>query len=241
MKKFRLILLALIVILFGGCMADADVEDPDPDPDPIESPSMYDTVSYSFKDLTFYIIQEEDILYDTHDIVLEFSLVYESIMNESLSEEESYIYGSLLTVLQELSIASSTSYEDVLEMTVQEFKDECDAQDITITTTNVIVFDQFKGLLEDLRTTGSISRRYIEKELYLTAFLARTLSSNELDALEHLQIINSDLYNTYDETIDFSTISFEDFMAIVTLHTEYTVTPVEADLEIAYNILQEIQ
>lgn len=242
MKKFLLILITITVILFGGCgSADMHEPDPDPDPDPIEEYVTFkEAVFYSFNEFSFTVTREDDILFEYKDNLFEFELIHEMLLDHPLTSDERAAYGSLLSVLDQLHTQQNIKYDDILEFSLTELKDECESADITITTTNVIVFNQFKDIIEELMMAKGSSNRYIEKEDYLGYLLDRDLTTQEVNALDHLQVVYSKLIIDHEQEIDLTTITFTDLMIIINSFELDEVIPNEEALQVAYDILQEL-
>lgn len=257
----QMILVALIVILFSGC---ANAEDQEPVIE-TENISVYDKVTYNSETLSIATIDDlseftsdavlSTLMLDTNDIVysirlnysdmrltyIEFELVYESISGKVLSSVEKKAYSDLLSVLSQLNKKAGTPYPAILNYTSSELKDECEKEQILITATNIIVFNQFKELLDEMIETNGSSYESIEKVDYLNSLLDRMLTVIEVDALEHLQIIYYDLNVTYNQDIDLSSISFEDLMEEIDSFEVYTEPPDPSKIRVAYDILQEIK
>ena len=234
MKKGTMILVTLIVILFSGCSAKMEKEE-------YGDTSIYSSYSYNLDELPYLEGNSTDILYGFSDILIDFHLLNSSITNAELPQSEQDAYSSLFSVLDQLHQSSGSSYDTIVNYSSQELKNECISAEISITTTNIIVFNTYKNLISELIEINGSSNMNISKVSFINYRLGRILTTEEKQALEHLQ----DMYNIINGhgniTIDFSEISLDDLIIQFKDSSYINEQLDESKIQIAYTILNELE
>ena len=234
MKKILLILIAFIVILFSACSAE---HEPNPEDEVL---SIYHNFSFSFKTLTFTDTSRSDILFGLSDNGEEFFIAYDKITNVPFSAEEELAYREVLTILDQLNSESSVSMNRLLEYSLEEFSDECEKYGIEVSLTNVIMFNSFKELLETIIEDRGTSFVGISKVDYLNIRLGRTLTNDEKQSLELLQMSYYEVTRYQSNYENFITATYDEVIEYFE-NNSVTLTDIEKEqIQVALDILNEL-
>ncbi len=233
MKKLLLLIVIGLVFLMSGCMAEMEPE--------VETVEIYDSISYRSSGMSYTNTLESDILYLAQDTYFDFALLYDEVMDVSLSVNEQVAYEQLLGVIDELNENTRLSYPEILNLSSGNFNIQCKDNSIPITLEDIVSFNSFKSLFEEVKTTYNTSPSSISKISYIEMRLDISLTNEEINALDKLQTLYFELYQHTHHPFDFGNRDLTEL--IILFESDIPYVPSESEiiqLEIAYDIIKEL-
>ncbi len=229
MKKILLLLFIGITVLLSSCSSME--EEPAEEYDIINGFLTYDWDTMSYTNTSTY-----SIMYETGNIVADFLLIHDkALLNEELSLSKETAYIQLLLIIDEIATKSNTDHSDIINYSSADFKANCDAYSITITTTDIVTFNSFKDTVLDIESSSN--RNSISVIDYIEYRLGESLTSEEILSLDLLQSSyyeltrNFGFFDINTHLLDALLVEFKDQIG-------FDPTPEELlQLEEAYNII----
>ena len=234
MKKLLLLFTMSIIVLLAGCMADS--VEPE-----VQEVSIHDKIIYSTSGMSYKYSSESDILYQVDQRYFDFVVINENVLQYNLSSDEQRAYEQLFDIMDNLTASSSFSYRSIDNYSSQDFKDFSDSSQIELTLDDIVTFNALKNLIPDIETSLETTSSEITKIAYIEKLLDRTLSVEEITALDFMQTNYTELYYYDYHGFDFKTKTLNDLLFEFETKMSYVPTESEiAQLQIAYDIVTEL-
>lgn len=237
MKRIQLLLVLLVFGLLSACGAMAEEE---PEPIYVEAPLLQDRLGFDWATMTYSkSLESIDILRNSGTITEDYWLMREIAGYEDLTPVQQGAYNETLLVLDSLDQSMVFDLDDIVVTTLSDLNDYAASDElIEITPTIAFTYIALQSEVESLQSEGSFSITRLE---YLEIRLDRSLTSDEVNAVNLLQynivLIYVELSRTY-------TVSTESFDGLITLIETATGEIIEQDtiddLQIGYDIIQEL-
>ncbi len=222
MKKRLLVLLILLLVL-TGCAGyqpkDGQIQ-----------PNLY----FSETSLTYTETPRNDIFYQIGNIETDFFILYQVYRGYPLEQSAKDNYHLLLSYLKLYQSLNATSYTEILNYTSKELNDALDSIDVTPSITDVVVFNEIKTFVQELKSnqySGEIS-----KNLYIELRLGRTLTQDEIASLEVLQYYYQKSYE-FNQQLLFEQ-SFDSFFETISTLDQSVDDSLKNTLMLSYDLLQ---
>mgnify|MGYP006883077800 CR=1 FL=1 len=235
MKKYLLLLSLLLVILLSACGA----ADQEPHEDEIKDPvAVYE---FNIKTLSFIEDDTYDILSGYSDNHTDFLYALNTIQNESITDTEIAAFDHLLTVFDELEEKGKKSYPQILTYSNKELQEMCESYGVTLEPIDIFTFNLLKSYQENI-TEYKFYNVNISRNDYIEMRLDRDISTDEIYALNQLQMLHTGYYASSYTTFSIDTYSFSELIDKYSKQTSIAFSEeMLAVVEIAYNILVEME
>ncbi len=238
MKKLTIMFLLLLVVLFSGC-AMKDEMDPQDD-GIVYDPSMSEYMFYNWNTMTFSNTSQYDIMYKTENPVKDFLILREGVDDLMISEPQTEGYVVTLDILNTYAISSGNELSESLTYTSDELVSKTKAYNIEVNAMDIITYNALKVEIEDIKDNLNGRSSYLTKEEYIEARIERTLTQDEIIALEYLQSKFMELQETTAPFV-IADNDFNDLLNHLATHLDYTPTEEQrSTLEIAFNIIKSL-
>ena len=143
--------------------------------------------------------------------------------------------------MDDLTINSGFRYRNINNYSSQEFLDFSETSQIELSLGDIVTFNALKNLIPDIETALETNSSAIEKITYIERLLNRSLTTEEIEALDFLQTNYTDLYYYDYRGFDFKTKILDDLL--FEFETKLSYVPTESELtklETAYDIITEL-
>ncbi len=138
--------------------------------------------------MTYTNTEPIDILYKIGNPMDDFSIFYLATEGEQMPVEKSEIVNEILPVLTYLNEESGYSFTSLFNRSSEELNSLAISKSITLTLTQIVAFNEMKLFISELQSNISSQAYSIGKIDYIELRLDRTLTQEEIDALELLQL-----------------------------------------------------
>ncbi|MFK5882949.1 MAG: hypothetical protein QM489_01265 [Candidatus Izemoplasma sp.] len=233
MKKLLLSFMVGIIVVLSSCSADMDGID--------DEPSIYGFLKYDFNSMTYTNTPDTDILYQVDNTYNDFIIVLDRELSTPLTQVEKEAFMSLFNIIDQLVESTNLKQSDVLELSSSDFNTQLTNNSITLSVADLITFNSYKLIIEELKTAVNQNDIHISKFDYIEETLEIHLNNDETDALDLLQSRYEELFNTTYQPFDFKNSSLNDLLVAFDEDLDYTPTDGELiRLEIAYDLLTQL-
>ena len=229
MKKLLLLLTIGILVFFSGCAKDAGPYEPYPDPDPYYKPSEY--ITFETSTLSFQADIKDvykTLKYDHHD----FFYIYQDYLPD-LTDTEINSLNTLFDLFNELD--GSVSVYSLVNYDLSEFRATLENNGLTPTPEAIFTYNLFIELYDELPARVTFYKIDIAEYK-----LDRTLTTNEIDAIEQVEVYYGGSHSNYEHIeFDFETGTFEELITYI--ETSYTLNQLDIDeIRVGYDIIIEL-
>lgn len=200
MKKIKLlIIVAFMMILLSSCAADGPLT---------EDESIFGSLKYDFITMTYTNTSTSDILYRTGNPFDDFVILHESVLQESLTENEYILFNVLLDKLEVLSELQNDLMISIIGYSSQELKNAFDENQLVLTLDDIVSFNALKSKLDEIKTALDTNDSIIPKIDYIENRLDVELMSEEINNIDFLQNLFNEFhminrsFNLYNNTYD---------------------------------------
>lgn len=226
MKKILFItILVITALIINGC---ATQEDPY-----FEEPDIYGYLYYDFNTMIFTTLDESDLLYNVGKVKRDFVILHQEMNLEVFTQEDIFLYDSLIDKLVTLSQNTQTSIGSLITYTSSDIKIAFENQQIEVTLNDIVIFNSIKQIIEQVKALND--KPYIRKIDYIEYVSNLELSNLDVDNLQFLQMTYTYLL-TNGININLEIATYDDWVfAIETTEKVYS----EEDLNMikeAYDI-----
>jgi hypothetical protein len=223
MKKIFVLSLILLMI-FVGCSSSYNLPET----------SIYDSITYSYENLSFENIDQNDILYGVYDDYQDIKIMAEKAVEDELVNEVPDNISDILSTLKTIGDASLDSLDNLVALSSSDLNALATSNSITLTVEDIVSFNNLKSFTQSL-----IGRTSISKFEYLEYRLDRNLTSEEKEALNLLQEVYLDLrrsdYNLILTNLDFADLELE----IIQFNSQVSDEVLDK-IEIGFNLIKNI-
>lgn len=231
MKKLK-----LIMILFGLLMITMSCSSQDPFDDDL---SIYGNLRYDWLSMTFTQNNSFDILYQAGNPFDDFVILHQEVTQKTLLLSDMNSMRDLFDVLTELSNKSDEDIGIILLYTSSVLKQAMDSHMIVLTIDHIVVFNQLKVMIDEIKDESDDSNFYISKMKYIEKRRMISLSFDEIEALDLLQENYASLLDIdssiriYEQSFDQLMLIFEENLYVIDEETKLI-------LENAYQIIMSL-
>ncbi|MDD3477514.1 MAG: hypothetical protein PHP32_01380 [Candidatus Izemoplasmatales bacterium] len=236
MKRiFSIVLVAIMFVFTWGCAAEVTT---------IETTTLIDQLSYSMTSLTYTKTNVVDMLYNAGNPDEDFAIFSAMLPESAVDAETKQIFSDSLSLVLPLSsnFVASNSTGNVYSMTTADFNDLAVSQGVTLTISDVVLFNQGKEAYQLIAKAASENHTEITRQQYIEYRLHRLLTEDEIEGCNLFQKYYAQLNGYYTGYLLSSVSSSMDLKESFIYHTYAPPTTEElALMALAYPIIDTLR